>query len=45
MQAAKAGGLAAIGVTWGRIHTRERLEQEEPDHIVDTAEELRAVLG
>ena len=44
MQAAKAGGLAAIGVTWGRIHTRERLEQEEPDHIVDTAEELRAVL-
>ena len=45
IQAAKAGGLAAIAVTWGRIHDRRRLEQEEPDHIVDTAEELRAVLG
>jgi pyrophosphatase PpaX len=45
VQAAKAGGLAAIGVTWGRIHARARLEREEPDHIVDTAEELRAVLG
>jgi pyrophosphatase PpaX len=45
IQAAKAGGLAAIAVTWGRIHTRERLEQEEPDHIVETTEELRGVLG
>jgi pyrophosphatase PpaX len=45
IQAAKAGGLAAIAVTWGRIHDRRRLEQEEPDHIVDTTEELRAVLG
>jgi pyrophosphatase PpaX len=45
LQAAKAGGLRAIGVTWGRIHTRERLEPEEPDHLVDTTEELRAVLG
>jgi pyrophosphatase PpaX len=45
IQSAKAGGLAAIGVTWGRIHTRERLEQERPDHLVDTTEELRAALG
>lgn len=45
MQAAKAGGLAAIAATWGRIHNRERLEQAEPDHIVETTEELRAVLG
>jgi pyrophosphatase PpaX len=45
LQAAKAGGLCAIGVTWGRIHTRERLEPEAPDHLVDTTEELRAVLG
>jgi pyrophosphatase PpaX len=45
LQAAKAGGLGAIGVTWGRIHTGERLEQEAPDHLVDSAEELRAVLG
>jgi pyrophosphatase PpaX len=45
IQAAKAGGLAAIAVTWGRIHDRERLERENPDHLVDTTEELRGVLG
>ncbi|HKH29452.1 MAG TPA: HAD-IA family hydrolase [Gaiellaceae bacterium] len=45
IQAAKAGGLTAIAATWGRIHNRDRLEQEEPDHIVETPEELRAVLG
>ena len=45
MQAAKAGGLAAIAATWGRIHNRERLEQAEPDHVVETTEALRAVLG
>jgi pyrophosphatase PpaX len=45
IQAAKAGGLKAVAVTWGRIHDRERLEQEEPDHIVETSGELRAVLG
>ena len=45
MQAARAGGLTAIAATWGRIHNRERLEQAEPDHIVETMEELRPVLG
>lgn len=45
IQAAKAGGLTAIAVTWGRIHDRDRLEREEPDHIVETTEELHAVLG
>lgn len=45
IQAAKAGGLTAVAVTWGRIHNRERLEQEEPDHIVETTGELRGVLG
>ena len=40
MRAAKAAGMHAIAVTWGRIHDRERLEREEPDAIVDTAEEL-----
>jgi pyrophosphatase PpaX len=45
IQAAKAGGLAAIAVTWGGIHSRERLEQEEPDHVVETPEELRGVLA
>jgi pyrophosphatase PpaX len=38
--AAKAAGMFAIAVTWGRIHDRGRLEQAEPDAIVDTAEEL-----
>jgi pyrophosphatase PpaX len=45
VRAAKAGGLAAVAVTWGGIHTRGRLEQEKPDHLVDTVEELRAALG
>jgi pyrophosphatase PpaX len=44
IKAAKAAGLYAIGVTWGGIHARELLEAEEPDVLVDTAEELRGVL-
>jgi pyrophosphatase PpaX len=40
IRAAKAAGMHAIAVTWGRIHDRERLEREQPDAIVDTAEEL-----
>jgi pyrophosphatase PpaX len=40
IRAAKAAGMHAIAVTWGRIHDRERLEREEPDAIVDTAKEL-----
>jgi pyrophosphatase PpaX len=40
IRAAKAGGLYAIGVTWGKIHAREVLEPEEPDALVDTPEEL-----
>ena len=42
--AAKAAGVHAIGVTWGGIHTRERMETEGPDAVVDTAEELYGVL-
>ena len=38
MQAAKAAGIYAIGVTWGRIHDRDALK--DADVIVDTAEEL-----
>ena len=30
VEAAKAAGLYAVGVTWGGIHGRERLEAEEP---------------
>ena len=44
VRAAKAAGMFAVAVTWGRIHERERLEAEEPDAIVETAEELLAVL-
>ncbi|MBV8562315.1 MAG: HAD-IA family hydrolase [Actinobacteria bacterium] len=44
MRAAKAAGMFAVAVTWGRIHDRSRLEAEEPDAIVDSAEELLAVL-
>jgi pyrophosphatase PpaX len=44
IRAAKAAGMFAVGVTWGRIHDRERLEAEEPDAIVDRAEELLAIL-
>ena len=42
--AAKAAGVFAVAVTWGAIHTRERIEAEGPDAIVGTAEELLAVL-
>jgi pyrophosphatase PpaX len=44
VRAAKAAGMFGIAVTWGRIHERARLEAEEPDAIVDRAEELLAVL-
>ena len=40
IRVAKAGGLHAIGVTWGKIHAREVLEPEQPDALVDTPEEL-----
>src|SRR5438309_11841040 len=38
--AAKAAGMHAIAVTWGRIHDRAKLEQAGPDAIVDTAAQL-----
>jgi pyrophosphatase PpaX len=44
IRAAKAAGMHAVAVTWGGIHAREKLEPEAPDAIVDTAEELLAVL-
>jgi pyrophosphatase PpaX len=45
IRAAKAAAMFAVAVTWGRIHDRSRLEAEQPDAIVDTAEELLAVLS
>jgi len=44
VKAAKAAELFSVAATWGGIHARERLEAEEPDVLVDTAEELYAVL-
>ena len=44
IQAAKAAGVGSVAVTWGRIHSRERLEREEPDAVVDTVEELLGAL-
>jgi len=44
MRAAKAAGMHAIGVTWGRIHDPALLEAEDPDAVVDTAEELLDLL-
>lgn len=44
IRAAKAAAMHAVAVTWGGIHPRERLEREEPDAIVDSAEELLHVL-
>jgi pyrophosphatase PpaX len=40
IRAARAAGMHAVAVTWGRIHDRTILEREEPDVIVDSAEEL-----
>jgi pyrophosphatase PpaX len=42
MAAARAAGLHAVGVTWGRIHDRDRLG--DADVVVDTARELLDVL-
>jgi pyrophosphatase PpaX len=44
VEAAKAAGVFAVAVTWGGIHTDERLEAEEPDALVSSAEELLAAL-
>jgi pyrophosphatase PpaX len=42
MRAAKAAGVYAVGVTWGKIHDRDVLA--DADVLVDTAEELLAAL-
>src|SRR5690348_45441 len=44
IRAAKAAGMFAVAVTWGKIHNRAKLEVEQPDSIVDDADELYAVL-
>jgi len=42
MRAAKAAGMHAVGVTWGKIHDRDALA--DADVVVDTTEELLAEL-
>jgi pyrophosphatase PpaX len=44
IRAAKAAGMFAVAVTWGGIHDRPKLEAEEPDAMVDSAEDLYGVL-
>ena len=44
VRAAKAAGIAAIAVSWGGIHSSERLADAEPDELVHDAEELLASL-
>jgi pyrophosphatase PpaX len=44
LQAAKAACMGAVGVTWGGIHGRERLEPEHPTVLVDRPKDLLGVL-
>jgi len=44
IRAAKGAGMHSVAVTWGGIHPRERLEAEQPDAVVESAEELLAAL-
>lgn len=44
VEAAKAAGLRSIAVTWGGIHSEERLQAAGPDAIVTTPAELLAAL-
>jgi pyrophosphatase PpaX len=44
VRAARAAGMTAVAVTWGGIHSGERLAQEAPDALVHDVEELSAVL-
>ena len=44
IQSAKAAGVFAVGVSWGGIHSDERLLAEEPDAFVHTPEQLLDVV-
>jgi pyrophosphatase PpaX len=44
IRAAKTARMHAVAVTWGGIHERTKLEAEEPDAVVDSAEDLYGVL-
>jgi pyrophosphatase PpaX len=42
--AARAAGVYAVAVTWGGLHSRERVAAEGPDAVVDDPEDLYALL-
>ena len=44
MQAARAAGVKAVGVSWG-VFDRASLEAERPDQMVASIGELARVLG
>jgi pyrophosphatase PpaX len=44
LAAARAADVFAVAATWGRIHTRARLEAGSPDAIVSSPKELLGVL-
>ena len=44
IRAAKAAGVHSVAVAWGGIHAAESLRVEEPDVLVDHAQELLDVL-
>jgi pyrophosphatase PpaX len=44
IRAAKAAGTFAVVVSWGGIHSDERLLAEEPDAFIDSPEELPDVV-
>ena len=44
VRAAKAAGVGAIAVTWGKIHSADALRAEQPDALVDDPERLYGVL-
>jgi phosphoglycolate phosphatase-like HAD superfamily hydrolase len=43
IEAARKNHMTAVGVTWG-LNSRAGLESSQPDFIVDTAEELLAIM-
>jgi len=44
IRAAKAAGVVAVAVGWGKIHPLDRLERERPDRVARTPAELADVL-
>lgn len=44
VDAAKQAGVQAIAVTWG-VNSRERLQQHNPDYLIDTPQQLVKLMG